>query len=33
VMEKLFSWADKLLSAGTATSAINPKDESGRLEG
>ena len=33
VMEKLFRWADKLLSANTTVSGANPQDQSGKLEG
>ena len=32
-MEKLFAWADKLLSAKGASAAANPDDNSGKLEG
>ena len=32
-MEKLFLWADKLLSTKSASAAANPQDHSGKLEG
>jgi sulfite dehydrogenase (quinone) subunit SoeB len=32
-MEKLFLWADKLLSNKSASAAANPQDDSGKLEG
>ena len=32
-MEKLFLWADKLLSKKSASAAANPDDNSGKLEG
>ena len=33
VMEKLFVWADKLLSASKASAPANPQDNSDKLEG
>ena len=32
-MEKLFAWADKLLTTKGASAAANPQDHSGKLEG
>jgi Fe-S-cluster-containing dehydrogenase component len=33
VMEKLFLWADKLLTASKASAPVNPQDNSSKLEG
>jgi sulfite dehydrogenase (quinone) subunit SoeB len=32
-LEKLFAWADRLMSSSKATARANPQDESGKLEG